>query len=204
MRTETTVNNPRDFGIGKQWCNLPALREVGFQANRRLLNVETTSRACLLSGDALPATQRPTVAGEQRGSALRFTDPTVQALLQVLLMFRFLAAGFASRDLCAPLAGLLGVSVEMRTPGRMTYQLRRLRLHGLIVRVPRSHRYRLTPLGLRTALCFTRSYGRLRRPGFLEPVPEPRPGERPVARAFVRLQQAMDACCEALHLATAA
>ncbi len=44
---ETTINNTRDFYLGKRLCNLPALRQVGFQANRRLLEVEhltTTAR----------------------------------------------------------------------------------------------------------------------------------------------------------------
>src|SRR5580698_969196 len=40
LRTETTINNTRDFGIGKLLKNLPALRQVGFQANRRLLDVK--------------------------------------------------------------------------------------------------------------------------------------------------------------------
>src|SRR5215472_2844902 len=48
--------------------------------------------------------------------------------------------------------------------GRMTYDLRRLRLHGIIERIPHSHRYRLTPDGLRIALFFSRTYARLLRP----------------------------------------
>jgi hypothetical protein len=43
LRTETTINNTRDFDIGKRLHNLPALRAVGFQANRRLLDVQTKS-----------------------------------------------------------------------------------------------------------------------------------------------------------------
>lgn len=39
LRTETTINNTNDFGIGKRLTNLPALREVGFTANRRLLSL---------------------------------------------------------------------------------------------------------------------------------------------------------------------
>ena len=31
LRTETTINDTRDFGIGKRLGNLPALRQVGFQ-----------------------------------------------------------------------------------------------------------------------------------------------------------------------------
>jgi hypothetical protein len=201
LRTETTVNNPCDFKVGKRLCNLPVLREVGFTANRRLLSVETTSHACLLSEDALQATQRPAVQGEQRGSALRLTDPTVQALLQVLLLFRFLAEGFASRELREPFAALLGVAPGTLTLGRMTYQLRRLRLHGLIERVPRTHRYRLTPTGLRTALFFTRSYARLLRPGYAATVAAVGPRKQPASRAFRRLEAAMADCCTALRLA---
>ena len=38
LRTETTINDPRDFGIGKSGRggqNLSALRKAGFDANRR-------------------------------------------------------------------------------------------------------------------------------------------------------------------------
>ena len=40
----------------------------------------------------------------------------------------------------------------------MTYDLRRLRLHGLIERLSGTHRYRLTARGLQTALFYTRVY----------------------------------------------
>jgi hypothetical protein len=36
LRTETTINNTKDFYIGKSLRNLPALRQIGFAANRRL------------------------------------------------------------------------------------------------------------------------------------------------------------------------
>ena len=39
LRTETTINNTRDFGIGRMLGNLPRLREIGFAANRRLLEM---------------------------------------------------------------------------------------------------------------------------------------------------------------------
>jgi len=51
------------------------------------------------------------------------------------------------------------------TQARMTYDLRRLRLHGIIERIPHSHRYRVTPFGLRTAMFLSRTWSRLLRPG---------------------------------------
>jgi hypothetical protein len=47
----------------------------------------------------------------------------------------------------------------------MTYDLRRLRLHGLIERIPHTHRYRPTPLGWRTAWFYTHAYNRFVRTG---------------------------------------
>ena len=39
-RTKTTITDTNDFGIGKRPTNLPALREIGDTANRRLLGVQ--------------------------------------------------------------------------------------------------------------------------------------------------------------------
>jgi len=58
LRTETTINNTRDFGIGKLLKNLPALRQVGFQANRRLLDVQRVSHDCAIGEDAMFGAKR--------------------------------------------------------------------------------------------------------------------------------------------------
>lgn len=36
LRTETTINNSRDYAVNKELMNLPASRKIGFKANRRL------------------------------------------------------------------------------------------------------------------------------------------------------------------------
>lgn len=172
LRTETTINNTRDFGIGKRLCNLPQLREIGFHANRRLLDVQRITHDCSIGEDALQRLQLPQLVQNQRVSAMRFADPRVQALLTALLVFRLLPEGFSNKDLRAHMAPLLGLSPAQLTPGRMTYDLRRLRLHHLIERLPNTHRYQLTPLGLRIALFFTRTYSRILRPGVAVLLPD--------------------------------
>jgi hypothetical protein len=59
LRTETTINNTRDFDIGKNLRNLPALRSIGFQANRRLLDVQSVSHDCAIGEDAFDQVVRP-------------------------------------------------------------------------------------------------------------------------------------------------
>jgi len=165
LRTETTINDSRDFGIGKRLCNLPALREVGFSANRRLLDVERLTCDPAIGADAFTALSSPVLAGTQRAAALPFHAARTQALLAALVCFRLLPHGFRAADLRAHLAPLLGIDSSLMTQGQLSYDLRRLRLHGLIDRVPHSHRYRVTDGGLRTALFLTRVHARLVRPG---------------------------------------
>jgi len=201
LRTETTINNTRDFKIGKLLHNLPALREVGFQANRRLLNVQRLSHDCHIGENGLDSVQQPLDIHGQRVPAMRFADARVQALLNALLGFRLLPRGFSNRDLRERLAPLLGDLVGHIRPGQMTYDLRRLRLHGLIQRVPKSHRYLLTDFGLRLALFFTRAYARILRPGLAIVLPPTPPAASRIRDSFDRLVAEMDRWCDRAMLA---
>jgi hypothetical protein len=195
LRTETTINNARDFALGKRLENLAALRQVGFQANRRLLDVQRLSHDCALGEATLQHVERPQVVAAQRVPALRFTDPRVQALLSALVVFRLLPAGFATAEFRQHVAPLLGLAPGALTPGRLTYDLRRLRLHGLITRTPRTHRYQVTPFGLRLALFVTRVQARLFRPGVALLAPEIPRDRSPLRTAFDRLEREIDTWC---------
>jgi hypothetical protein len=80
-------------------------------------------------------------------------------------VFRLLPRGFANRDLRPILAQLLGMPAETITPGKMTYDLRRLRQHGLIERIPHTFRYQVTGTGIAHALFLTRLHDRFLRTG---------------------------------------
>ncbi len=192
LRTETTINNPRDFGIGKRLENLPAPREIGFQANRRLLHVQCTSHDCTIGEDAFRQVNEPVVVNGQRASALRFADLAVQALFSALLVFRLLPRGFSNRELRDHWAPLLGKQAQNMTQGQMSYHLRRLRLHGIIERLPHTHRYRVTDGGWRTALFCTRCYSRILRPGLAHIIPGEALDDSPLRRRFDELDAAID------------
>ena len=201
LRTETTINHTRDFDIGKLLKNLPALRQIGFQANRRLLDVQKVSHDCSIGEDAFQRVVGPLEVEGQRAAALRFGDRRVQALFAVLAVFSLQLHGFTNQTMRALVAQLLGLDPAHYPIGRMTYDLRRLRLHGIIERIPHSHRYQLTPDGLRIALFFSRTYTRLLRPNLAEIMPGAPPGESAVRAAFDRLNSEIDACCEEARLA---
>jgi hypothetical protein len=165
LRTETTINNTYDFGVGRRLKNLPALRQIGFAANRRVLEVEKLSHDCNLGADAFEALQQPKEVEGQRASALRFGDARVQALLAAIVLFCLQPQGFTNKQLRPLLAQYLGLNETEISRGRMSYDLRRLRLHGVIRRIEKSQRYELTPAGLKTALFYSRTYARVIRPG---------------------------------------
>jgi hypothetical protein len=192
LRTETTINDPRDFDIGKRLSNLPALRRLGFQANRRLLDVQRISQDCAIGEDAFQGINGPVEVDGQRASALRFADRVVQALFTALLVFRLLPRGFSNRDLRNHCAPLLGIAPDDMTPGQMTYHLRRLRLHGLIERIPGTHRYRVTRTGARAALFCTRTYNRILRPGLAQIIPTKALDDTELRRAFDQFDRKID------------
>src|SRR5947209_7440155 len=193
LRHETTVNNTRDFGIGRRLHNLPALRMVGFSANRRLLGVLRTSCDALAGADIYDRVCKPVVVDGQRSPGLRFDHPVTQALLSALVALRiFPPYGFSNKDLRELLAPLLGLPPSAMTQGKMSYHLRRLRLHGLIERIPGTHRYLVTDLGLRASLFLTRAHRRLLVGGMAEVAGPDLHVPSKLRSAFDRLEAEMD------------
>ena len=78
------------------------------------------------------------------------------------------------------------------TPGQITYDLRRLRLHGLITRIPKTRRYRITTKGLRTAIFYTRLYSRSLRTGLAIVSPAAICPELPLAKSIRAAETAVN------------
>jgi hypothetical protein len=191
IRTETTINDTRDFAIGKRLRNLPALRQVGFQANRRLLATQRLGHDPIAAAQVLHQVGDPVTIGENRVAGLRFGDPRAMALLSLLAVFRLSVRGFTNRDLRSHLAPLLGLLPGTMTAGQATYDLRRLRTHGLIQRIPHTNRYLPTEQGLRTAIVLTQTHERLLSPALAA-------ASNPLTD-FPRLHRALDNVQTALH-----
>jgi len=185
LRTETTINNPTDFYVAKAVPNLSHLRDLGDQVNRKLLEVERVSHQCVLTQDALDRLQRPTVEAGHRTSALRFGDPRVMALFQAITAFTHLPRGFRNRDLRFQVEALLG---HAYSAAQMTDDLRRLRLKGVIHRIPNTHRYTATSYGLKVAFFCAKLYLRILRPEWAALLPPDDRLPRPLRVALDHLE----------------
>lgn len=161
LRIETVVNSPDDLGCQRRLRNLDELQTKARAANRRLLEVQRVGQGCAISTSLLERVGLPSDEGGQRTAALRFGDPRVMALAGALCALVHAAVGFTNRSLCARVRSLLGGPY---TSAQMTYDLRRLRLKGLIQRLPHSNTYVLTPDGVRVAIFYTKVHNRLLGP----------------------------------------
>jgi hypothetical protein len=186
LRVETTINNPDHFDLRKTLNaeNWRALRKVGEGVNARFLAALGEGSPGLPDAATLESVVLPTLHDGQRAPGLRFGDPRVMALLASVASFEHVVGGLTNRGLRQHMADLYDAAY---TAGRATYDLRRLRLKGLIERVPGTHTYRVTPEGRRIATFFTRLAARVVIPILTELDAAPRPPRRaplPVVAAW--------------------
>jgi hypothetical protein len=184
MRIETAGGAPRDLGCNARLPNLDELQAKARAASRRILDAERAGQGTVLASPAFERVAHPSAdADGRRTPALRFGDPRVMALAGALCQTLLAATGFTSKNLRVLIAGLPGSTY---TPGQMTYDLRRLRLGGLIRRLPHTNRYTLTEDGIRIAVFYTKVYNRLLVPLTAANQPQAPPELRGALAAITR------------------
>lgn len=161
LRIETVINNPTDLGCLRRLEHLEELAAKGRDINDRLVDHERVGQGCVLASPAFERVAQPSLVDGQRAPALRFGDPRVMALAGALIIASNLVGGFTNATLRVQVAALLGAPY---TQAQASYDLRRLRLKGLIRRLEHSNTYVLTGDGQRIALFYTKVHDRLLRP----------------------------------------
>ena len=172
-RIETVINKPADLGIRARLEHLPELVAKARGVNDRVLIIERAGQGCAIGSALFERIHQPYIWEGQRTGAFRFGDTRAMALAGALCCVVHAVSGFTNKSLRGLVAGLLGGHYSAN---QMSYDLRRLRLHGLIARLDGSHTYTLTDQGIRVALFYTKVRDRLLRP-LLEADKPPAPTE---------------------------
>lgn len=166
LRTEMVFNNTQDFGIPRNVKHFSRLAALGYHFNDRLLEQEQLSQDCFVSLQEMRQLGQSTQTEDgQRASALRFGDPRTMAILEALACQAYIPSEIGNHSLRMTVAQCLHIPPASYSSAQMSYDLRRLRLKGLIVRIQHSHHYDLTALGLKVVTFFTKLYHRLFCPG---------------------------------------
>jgi hypothetical protein len=179
LRVETTMANTRDFKVlrpphdqpdGKlDWrplrtgvADLHRRADVSQRSNERYLD------ALALVDDDTPIAQifdqvsQPALYKDKRVRALRVGDHDDLALLAAVARGEFNTAGFRNRDLrllLRPDSATASPDDTRKISARVGRQLRLLRAHGLIQKIPKTHRYKLTPKGAKLAAALLATRG---------------------------------------------
>ena len=169
LRVETTRNDPSDIKVyrpkeggprgAKDWrplrkgvADFHRRAQVSQAANERYFaSLETVEDSTSLA-ELADRVCRPVKWNGRRARALNPLSPEDARLLEAVNQGEFAVNGFRNRDL-RPLLFAQNNAPEKenrRQSSSVTRKLRLLRAHGLIRKVPRTHRYRLTAQGSRT------------------------------------------------------
>ena len=178
LRIEAVINKPADLGVLARLQHLPELVAKARQVNNRLLIIERAGQGCAIGSALFERIHQPYVREGQRTGAFRFGDPRAMALAGALCTLLHAVTGFSNKSLRGHVAGLLG---HEYTSNQISYDLRRLRLHGLIRRLPRRNTYVLTGEGIRVAVFYSKP-----RTGYSVPCSLPTgrpPGSRSAAHS---------------------
>jgi len=192
LRTETTINDTRDFGIGRRLTqdNWDALVSIGHQVNQRFLDHQLEACQCAPDATTLARVVLPSIEDGLPAPGLRFGEPRTMALLACVCCFQHLFAGLTNRSLRELIAGLIpGYSAR-----QMTYDLRRLRRKAFIQRIPRTQRYELTAEGRRLAVFLTKTYTRIVNPSLAEldpALPDDIADRAPIAKTWRAFEHAV-------------
>lgn len=174
LRVETTINNPRELKVlrakegepegRKQWLQLRKgvadmhrRAEVSQKSNERYLEaLSAIDQSASLGETVRPLCQRT----RWKGRSVRGLQPLETqdaALLAAIGRGEFLLNGFRNRDLRGLLFGDQQVSADQakRQAAKVTRWIRLLRAHGLIQKVPKTHRYQVTASGHTTITALT-------------------------------------------------
>jgi hypothetical protein len=167
FRTEATSYNTPDLGVGKAIHNLPQLRRVLSGINDRYLAVQQDVLETYIDRGQLARLRQPTITPSgHRTPGLKLDDPRLLAVMQALTCFVHLARGgrFRTRDLHQRAAEALGLTTTTYRLGQLRYDLAKLRAKGLVVKIPKTHTYRLTPQGFRLCVLFLKLFQRVYGP----------------------------------------
>jgi hypothetical protein len=168
LRIETTIGNPQDFKVPrspdaaptgcrsfrpmrKGTSDLIARARLSQRANERYLDALAAVHDPTPTSTILDAVSGPAMHHGRRYRALKLGSPDDLALLQVIVKGEYTASGFRNRDLLRELFPATSTADHRRVAARIGRQVRLLRAHGLVRKVPKSHRYLVTRDGHRLA-----------------------------------------------------
>src|SRR5437867_9312249 len=167
LRTEPATNTATDYGVGKAVENLPEVRDKLSAIIDRYHDVQQDILESFVDrGQFLKLTQPTILSNGKRVPGLKLDHPRQLALMQALVRFSHIAAqdSFSTAEVHVDTAEALGRTTDNYTLASLRYDLSKLRAKGLIQKIGKSRRYRLTPAGYRICVVYLKLFEKIYAP----------------------------------------
>ncbi len=208
LRAETCSNDTRHFGVGRRLDNLPLLRDKLAATNERTLALQAELLASTVDTGQLASLAKPTMVGQRRVPGVKLHDDRVIRVLETLLHPGAFATDWTTRELHARVLARHRLADNDYRLSQLRYDLAKLRAKGLVQRLGRTRRYRLTPSGAKLGVLLVKLRARLLGPlatlATASSAHQPPPHHTSVDAAFHEVDTALDHLCAALGLQHAA
>ena len=157
LRTETCINDTHHLSVGRPLENLPTLIERMAATNDRYLDLQAELLDSTVDAGHLADLARPTLRGHRRIPGLKLQDERVIRLLDVLLHPGGFVADWTSRDVHARVLERHRLTETQYRLSQLRYDLTKVRAKGLVERIGRTRRYRITALGVKLAVVLVKA-----------------------------------------------
>jgi hypothetical protein len=208
LRTETCSNDTYHFGVGRRLQNFLVLRDKLGATNEQCLAEQAELLASPVDTGQLAALAQPTLIGRRRVPGLKLHDDRLIRLLETLLHPGGFVHNWTTRELHTRVAARHHLGADEYRLSQLRYDLSKLRAKGLVERIGKTRRYRLTPIGLKLGVLLVKLRTRLLGP-LVSLVRQPKPDATPrssnsVDAAYRQIDTALDHLSSALGLQRAA
>ena len=154
LRVEVCVNRMKDLGLNKGLENLGRLRQRLVDMTDRFAGFEAQSLNVHVDFPLFQRIALPVSVGKTKIAGIKIHDTPMMRLMEVLLRGGTLLNGWRSADIHQAILTTFGLSPGTYTLTQLRYDLRKMKAHGLLQRIGRGYRYRLTDKGTKAALMF--------------------------------------------------
>lgn len=197
LRLELVSNNLKDFRLKKSLPHWQAIREHFQELTSRWVGIQAQHLNVHGQLDLLAHLAKPVIQGRTKVAGLKLEHTRVMHLTEVLLQKAHGELGtWTSRRIHQAMLEQFDLKPQDYNLHQLRYDLRKLRLHGLIERIPHTYNYRLCPSGLNPAILLVQLRRRIYGPlasGLLHHRPDPSNSpDSQFERAYLKVEKAFD------------
>lgn len=155
LRNELVCNNLKDFGLKKSLDNLPNIKNHFTKILDNFADFQGQLYNINFSSEIFNQLSKPVLSGKVKVPGIRIDNERVIRLIEFLLRFASGINVFKAKDIYKLLIKIYDITEKDYTFNQLQYDIRKLKAHGIIEKVYKTHKYKLTDFGKKVCILLT-------------------------------------------------